>query len=160
MLKKNVIALLVLALAGATGVATAQDRPGPFVDEAFAGAAHFLQLDETQTDTFLALLEDRQAAADPIREEIAAVETAIRDQLESGTPDATTVGDLVIERYVLGSDLGDVHQLFVDGFEAMLNEDQAIQLEGLRDAKRVQRILPAFERFGLLAPGPQDAPAP
>jgi len=160
MLKRSLIALVVVAVAAATGVANAQDQPGPFVDEAFGAVVHFLALDEAQTETFRTLLEDRAAAGTPIRESILEVDMAIREQLESTDPDPTTVGELVIERHALRVDLADVHATFVDGFEAILNEEQTTDLARLRDAKRLQRILPAFERFGLLVPGDQDQPAP
>lgn len=144
--------LLVLALTALAVPAVAQPVEGPFADEAFEAVVRFLDLDTPQVDTFVTLLEQRDLSATPIREDLEAVEDAIRAEIESEEPDSTALGDLVLERHALREDLADVHRTFVDGFVAMLDEDQSGRLDLVRAAKRVRPVIPAFERFGLLIP--------
>ncbi len=146
--------LVVLAIAVAASPAIAQPAEGPFVDEAFDAVTRFLELDTAQVDTFAALLDDRALAADPLRADLAAIEEALRDEIESDAPDPTTIGDLVLERHALHEALAAVQRTFVDGFMAMLDEDQSRRLDLVRAAKRVRPVIPAFERFGLLLPPP------
>lgn len=142
--------LLVLALTALAAPAVAQPVEGPFVDEAFEAVVRFLDLDTPQVDTFVTLLEQRDLSATPIREDLEAVEEAIRAEIESDEPDSTALGELVLERHALREDLAGVHRTFVDGFVAMLTDDQADRLGLVRAARRVRPVIPAFERFGLL----------
>jgi len=151
---RTLSSLVALAIAVAAPPAVAQSVQGPFVDEAFDAVARFLELDAAQVDTFVALLDDRSMAADPLRAALEAVEEALRDEIESETPDPTTIGDLVLERHALHEALADVQRTFVDAFAAMLDGDQSRRLDLVRAAKRVRPVIPAFERFGLLLPPP------
>jgi hypothetical protein len=151
-MRLRTLSLVVLAIAVAAPAAVAQPVDGPFADEAFDAVVRFLELDDAQTGTFVTLLEDRDLAATPLRDDLAEVEEAIRDEIESETPDVTVVGELVLERHALRESLREVQLIFVDGFTAMLDEDQAQRLGLVRAAKRVRPVIPAFERFGLLLP--------
>jgi hypothetical protein len=149
---RTLSSLVVLAIAVAAPPAVAQSVDGPFVDEAFDAVVRFLDLDTAQVDVFVTLLDDRSLAADPLRADLEAVEQALREEIESDAPDATTIGDLVLERHALHEALADVQRTFVDAFVAMLGEDQSQRLDLIRAAKRVRPVIPAFERFGLLLP--------
>ena len=60
------------------------------------------------------------------------------------------MGELVLERRDLGEQLAEVHRTYVDGFEAMLDENQMERLRFVRGAAMIQDVIPAFQRAGLV----------
>jgi len=146
-MKRWTLALVALAL-----VAPAVAQDGPHADVARDAVIQFLELDPDQVATWDQLVADRDTAADPIRQSIADTQQQIDDLFAAGDPDPTEVGLLVIDRRDLGQQLADVHMLYVDGFEALLDTDQLDRLEFIRRADRVQPLIPAFRIWGFLPP--------
>jgi hypothetical protein len=81
---------------------------------------------------------------------IADVQAAIEDLFASGSPDPAELGLLMIERRALGEDLKDVHVVYAEGFQFLLDEEQARRLHQLRVADRIQGFIPAFKAFELV----------
>ena len=159
-MKRLLLPLVALAFA-VPGAAQETPPPGPFVDEAVRIVAAFLQLDREQVDAWILLGQDREAAARPLRQAADLVNAELQDLLASPDPDAAAVGVLVIERRNLGDQLAEVQRLYVEGFEALLDEDQSDRLGFIRRAARARPVIPAFERLGLLAPpNPGTPPQP
>jgi superfamily II DNA or RNA helicase len=119
----------------------------------------FLGLTAEQVTAWDELLETRKAAIEPLRGELQATEKELAELLEGENPDATAVGTLVLKAKALREQIAAANEAYVDGFEALLTEEQAGKLAFLRRAERAQELFPAFRLFGLLplefgGPGP------
>lgn len=159
-MKSVVCAAIVLALATLAAPAIAQDLgaiPG-LEDEACLPQAaqrviaRFLQLTDDQVAAWDGLIADRNAAAEPLRNQIAAVDADLQALLSGDDPDPYEVGDLVILRHDLGEQLAAVHRSYAEGFEALLTEEQLGQYQFIRRAERAEPLFPAFRTLGLLPP--------
>lgn len=125
-------------------------QAGPIDDAARAAVARFLELSEDQMATWDQLIADRDAAAQPILERLAEIRQELADLFAGGDPDPAEVGTLVIERHGLVGQLGDIHRTYVEGFVAMLSDEQAARYGLVRRAEQVLPVIPAFRRTGLL----------
>jgi len=150
-MKRLILPLLLIA---AAIPAAAQDVPGEEPGPVVLGARHmvieFLELDEFQIDAWDILWEDHLLAEEPIKEQIVEVQAAIEDQFAGGAPDPETLGLLMIDRRALGEDLIAVHVFYVEGFQALLDEEQAQRLHQIRIAERIAKFVPAFKVFELV----------
>lgn len=151
-MKRLLLSALILALAGP--VAAQLDEPGgmthPAMDAARHAVINFLALEPDQVDAWDTLWADHRAAEEPLRQQIADVQTLIDDLFAAGVPDPADLGVLVIERHDLGEALIDVHVIYVEGFQALLDEEQVRRLHEIRVAERIQRWIPAFTAFELV----------
>ena len=151
-MKRLLLSVIMLALAAPV---FAQDKPpeqepGPIMDGAQKLVIEFLDLDANQVASWDVLWADHRAAEEPIRQQIAAVQALIEDQFASGAPDPTELGLLMIDRRDLGEALIDVHIVYVEGFEFLLDEEQAHRLRQIRVADRIQGFIPAFKMVELV----------
>ena len=146
-MKRLLIGMIVLAVA-----IPAVAQESPLGDVAKDRIVNFLELTPDQVAAWDLLIAESQAAAEPLREAIRAVQAEINALFEGGDPDPATLGALVIERHDLGEELALVHRDYVDGFEAMLDETQGNKLMFIRRAARAQPLIPAFRAFRLLPP--------
>ena len=151
-MKRLFLPLLLLALAMP---AVAQEKPpeqeiGPIMNGAHQLVIEFLDLDANQVAAWDVLWADHRAAEEPIRQQIADVQALIEDQFASGAPDPTELGLLMIDRRDLGEALIDVHVVYVEGFEFLLDEEQAHRLREIRIAERIQGFIPAFRLLELV----------
>jgi len=130
--------------------------PPPF-DGCLPGAAQhviadFLDLTDDQLAAWDVLIAQRDQAAGPLRDAIAAVQQQLDDLLAGEDPDPLAVGELVIQRHDIGEELADVHLAYVAGFEGLLDAGQFAQYGFLRRAERAEPLFPAFRVLGLLPP--------
>lgn len=151
-MKRLVLSIMILALATPL---VAQEKPpetepGPVVFGARELVIEFLDLDPDQIAAWDILWADHRAAEQPIVQQIADVQAAIEDLFASGAPDPTELGLLMIERRDLGEALIDVHVVYVEGFEFLLDDEQAGRLREIRIADRIQGFIPAFKLFDLV----------
>ncbi len=144
------ILLLALAMPAAAQEKPPEKDPGPIVNGARHLVIEFLDLDAEQADAWEVLWTDHRAAEEPLRQQIADVQAMIEDLFAAGAPDPTELGLLMIERRFLGESLADVHRVYVEGFELLLDEEQARRLREIRIAERIQRFIPAFQAFDLV----------
>lgn len=152
-MKRLVLSLALLALAmpvAAQDEKPGETEPGPIADGARQIVIEFLALDPVQAAEWDVLWADHRAAEAPILDQIADVQAQIEAQFASGAPDPTTLGLLMIDRRDLGEALGDVHMTYVDGFQNLLDDEQAQRLHQLRVADRIQGFIPAFKAFELI----------
>ena len=151
-MKRMLLSALILALA--VPVAAQIKEPGdlthPAMDAAHYAVANFLALDQSQVESWDILWADHRVAEEPLRQQIADVQALIEDLFASGAPDPTELGLLMIERRYLGEALIDVHVIYVEDFQALLDEEQAGRLREIRIAERIQRWIPAFKAFELV----------
>jgi Spy/CpxP family protein refolding chaperone len=120
-------------------------RPKQVVAKALALTAEQV----TQWDALLAELEN---ALETLGEQVKANNEQLRAVLEQTSPDPAAVGTLVIKNKALREQIAAAHENYLEGFEALLTAEQKTKLGAIRLANRLQRLLPAFHRLGLLPP--------
>ncbi len=124
--------------------------PPPAIRAAHNQVVHFLELTEDQIKEWDEMVVVHHEAEQLIREDIAAVELALRELLDEDDPDSEAVGELFLERHALGQELAEVHKIYHDGFVALLDEEQQGRLNFINRADDVQPIIPAFKVFELI----------
>ncbi len=155
-MRRAIVAVLLLGLAVPV---MAQDDPGtdhPVFGKAQQAVAQFLQLSEDQVNQWNIVIADHHAVAEPLREQRRAAAEELRALLDADPPDATAIGEKVLEIHAIDLELRDANQAYVAGFEALLDEEQAGRLGFIRRAARVQPLIPAFRATGLLVPPPPE----
>lgn len=151
-MKRLILSLVLLALAAPA--AAQLDEPGELGHPAMVAARNavttFLELETAQVDAWDILWAQHRDAEAPIVQAIADVQAAIEDLFATPAPDPTELGLLVIERRDLGEALADVHVIYVEGFEDLLDDEQMHRLREIRVAERIQRWIPSFKAFELV----------
>ena len=151
-MKRLLLSLFVLALAAPA--AAQLDEPGDLSHPAMVAARHavinFLEMGPDQVAAWDVLWAEHRDAERPLKQQIADVQAAIDDLFAAGVPDPAELGLLVIERRDLGDALIDVHVIYIDGFENLLDPEQIDRLDGIRIADRIQPWIPAFKAFELV----------
>lgn len=134
------------ALEQAQGITPdAANDPSP----ALQAVVQFLQLRPEQVERLQQLLQARREAVAPLLQAIAEHERRLRELLESGgTP--PEVGQVVIELHALQAQVAQVQQSFLANWENSLEPEQRQRLEPVRQAARLQPIVPAFQQLQLL----------
>ncbi len=99
----------------------------------------YLQLTEEQKDAARALAEDLRATLEPLREQREDLAQQLRDALDSDTPDATEVGQLVIDQRDLGQQIRDEMATFGEAFRAELDADQQVKWDNFLQLRRLTR---------------------
>jgi len=144
------ILLLALAIPVAAQEMPPKQEPGPIMIGAQHMVIEFLKLDDVQAAAWDVLWADHRTAEEPLRRQIADVQAMIEDLFAAGAPDPAELGLLMIDRRSLGEALADVHIVYVEGFEFLLDEEQARRLREIRIAERIQGFIPAFKAFELV----------
>jgi len=144
------IILLALAAPAAAQEETPDGDLGPIAGGAHQMVAVFLDLDDGQVAAWDLLWADHRVAEEPIKQQIADVQQAIDNLFATGAPDPTELGFLMIERRALGEALKDVHVVYVEGFQYLLDDEQAQRLHQIRVADRIQKFIPGFRAFELV----------
>lgn len=136
---------VVRALEKAQGMAADAADPST----ALPAVVQFLQFRPDQVEILQQLLQARQEAETPLLQAIAEHERRLRELLESrGTP--PEVGQVVIELHALQGQVAQVQQSFLANLENLLDPEQRQRLEAVRQAARLQPIVPAFQQLQLL----------
>jgi len=160
-MKRVGVALSAILMVLAVLPAMAQEQPDVpcIVAMEHQAVVQALQLTEDQVAQWDALMADRRATVNPLREQLHGVEQQLQDLLGQPDPDPAAVGDLVLAGRDLRDQIHAADDAYRQGFEALLDETQANTLRFIRGAAHVQRVIPAFRRFGLLRPpAPADTP--
>jgi Spy/CpxP family protein refolding chaperone len=154
-MKKALIGVALLALALPL---VAQE--GPVVDRAKQEITRFLGLGEAQVTKWDELLATREDAVGALKEQVKGLEEQLRALLGQPAPDAATVGALVIQLKGLRDQIEAANHTYLEGFEAVLTQEQTTKLNAMRHAARLEPLVPAFRLFGLVPPpGVQQPPA-
>ena len=140
----GVVAVLALVLPVA-----AQETP--VVDHAHVTVVNVLQLTPEQVTAWDALLTTRKEAVTPLREDLGDVLGQLKALLDEPDPDAEDVGNLTIQAKDLRDQIHAANVAYLEGFQSLLDEEQATKLAFLRRADKVRKVLPAFKVFGLIA---------
>ncbi len=139
-MQKRIIALVglgVVALLGASGAAAQPFGPGEGErgPRGFRGPGRFLELTEDQQEAVRQIFEQRRPELEALHEQMREKRQLLRDSLESGNPDPTLVGDLVIDGHALKKQGRALREESKKAFEALLNPDQKGKLEILEAAR-------------------------
>lgn len=149
-MKKTLIVLIALAVVAPVFAQDSPEGPPPIAIAAHNHVIAFLDLSEVQVAAWDEINLIHRDAEEPIKEEIRILEGEIKALIEAGDPDATVVGELVLEIAELKSDLHEIHTIYHEGFVALLDEDQAQRLGFIARADRAQKFIPAFRLFELI----------
>jgi len=118
--------------------------------ESLAVVAAFLELTPEQVSSLTTLLQQRHTAIAPLIQEIVTRQQQIAEQLQSGAPDALTIGTLVIEIHQYLQQVHGVQATFMQDFLNLLNEEQRHRYAAIRLAEQLQPFLPAFRTLRLI----------
>lgn len=110
-------------------------RHGPRGD----GLPDFLGLTVEQRDEWQALHERHRTETQPRFEEIRALQQKLDAALEGASPDATTVGELMLGVRDLRGKMHASHELLKDSLAAVLTPEQAIRWEAFEEAMALVR---------------------
>jgi hypothetical protein len=150
MMKKFLVFLLVMAVAGPLLAQEAEAEPPPIVEASHNAVVAFLELTPEQVEDWDAIYWIHRQLERPLKEGIAAVQEEIDALFEAGAPDPAAVGALFIERRVLTEALLQVHLDYHGDFLLILDDTQARRLRFIARADDVQKIIPAFKLFELI----------
>ena len=145
-MRRTLIAALALAMT--LPLAAQEAAPGP--ERSRSMIVNFLDLTPEQVEAWGEAFDRHRQAEQPIRESLAEVQTELDDLFASEDPDATEVGELVLERRDLGEELVEVHRIYIEEFIFLLDEDQAQRYGFIRRAEQAQPLIPAFRLAQLL----------
>lgn len=149
-MKKLLIVLFALAVAGPGLAQGPEAEPPPIVEASHNAVVAFLKLTPEQVEAWDVIYQIHRDAEKPLQEAIAAVQDEIDALFEAGDPDPGEVGVLFIERRGLGEQLFEVHLVYFEDFVAMLDDAQVRRLNFIARADEVERIIPAFKLFELI----------
>jgi Spy/CpxP family protein refolding chaperone len=104
--------------------------------------ARALNLTEEQRASVKALMEEHHQSLQPLREQERDLRQQIRQQLDGGSADPTTIGQLTIQAHAVGQQLHQSHAALMERFQALLTPEQKARLEQLKS----ERGRPRFQR--------------
>jgi Spy/CpxP family protein refolding chaperone len=139
--------------------ADASDPTALGFPRAKAAVTQFLALTADQVASWETLIATREDAVGPLRDQLKSTEDELKELLNGDDPDPNAVGTLVISGKTLRDGIQAARQTYLEGFEAMLTQDQKVKLGAVRRAARLAPLVPAFGVVGLLVPAPQPEPA-
>jgi Heavy-metal resistance len=115
----------------------------------------FLALSGDQVAQWDGLLATHKATVTPLRDQLQGVEDQLKTLLQEPDPDPGAVGELAIQAKGLRDQIRAADEDYLTGFGDMLTQPQTVKLAFIRHAARVQPLIPAFKRFGLVPALPQ-----
>lgn len=111
---------------------------------------HVLELSSDQVTAWTTILHAREAAMQPIAQQVQAKQEALGKALADENPDPVAIGNAFIELRRLQQQMGVVNAQAATDFQHLLNDDQMQRLEGIRGAAQVCPIVPALQATGLM----------
>ena len=133
-----------------TGISAAQNF-GPRGEKSFLPQRLLENLPgmtEEQLGQISVLGEESKATVGSFREERKNLHNLLETELQSGNPDPTTVGQLVISQHDLDKQRRSTQEDFRETFQSMLTLEQQEALEEMRNSRRGGRRGPGRHRGG------------
>ncbi len=115
--------------------------------------SHFLELTEEQVQNLIFLREELKDQVQPLAEVKKGLQEDLKAELVSEEPSADYVGELVIEIHFIQSQIKEAYMAYVGAFETLLDDAQLRKYGAIKMAARLQRVIPAFQKLGLIGPG-------
>ena len=138
--------LIVLTIACAPFLASAQEPPAPMI------VAGFLGFSDTQAATFGQLLGTLQTSVGPLQQQMMVQQKALDSVLSADQPDPAAVGKLILQIRALQKQVGQAFQSYHDGFLAMLTQDQKDKTQAVIGAAQLLPAVRAFAEVHLIDP--------
>ena len=152
-MKKNVLFSILCTVLLLSGSWIHAEESEDSVPAPIRVVSAFLELTEEQVNNLILLREDLHTTVAPLVEVKKGLTEDLKAELASEEPSADYVGELVIEIHFIKSQIKEAHMAYVDSFEAMLDDAQLRRYGAIKMAVRLQRVIPAFEKLGLIGPG-------
>ncbi len=135
---RNLAAGLILTALFATTLAAQPPRRGDqqrSEGRGFGRLVEFLELTEDQQAQWQQIHEDHRAATMDLRDQMQANREALRAELETESPDPTTVGQLTLDGRDLARTVKQSREDLNDQLSGTLTEDQRIRWEAFKEAR-------------------------
>ena len=157
-LKYLAAALVVLGAGMAVAAQPAAKRgargpEGPRFERAREAMVDFLGLTEAQQESWKSLREEARKTFEPLMQEQRRLHQELRAALESGSPDATAVGNLMISLHKQRQEMQSLHKSFEERRLAVLTPEQQTKLEAFQEARKMG---PGQHKRGSRPFGPGD----
>ena len=115
-----------------------------------AVVARILGLSPDQVTQWIAVLQARNAALQPIAQNAQAAQHAVDQALSAPSPDPLAVGQAIVTLHALQVQIAAINSQSASQFEKLLTPDQLQRLNDIRAASHACPIVPAFYATGLL----------
>ena len=152
-MKKNVLFSILCTVILLSGTWMHAEESEDYVPAPIRVVSAFLDLTEDQVSNLIILREILHSEVQPLAEAKKALQEELKAELASEDPSADYVGRLVIEIHFFKSQIKEAHMAYVGAFEFMLDDRQLQKYGAIKMAVRLQRVIPAFEKLGLIGPG-------
>lgn len=111
------------------------DRGDRFAERRLQAVVEYLDLSEAQTYEWQTLSDTQQEARRASRDDLRANHEALRDVLDTGSADATRVGQMVIDLHARQQTLRAQHEADVEALKQILTPNQSEKLDALLTAR-------------------------
>ncbi len=152
-MKKNVLFSILCTVLMLSGSWMHAEESENYVPAPIRVVSAFLDLTEEQVNNLIILREILHSEVQPLAEAKKALQEELKAELASEEPTADYVGELVIRIHLFKSQIKEAHMAYVGAFEVMLDDRQLQKYGAIKMAVRLQRVIPAFEKLGLIGPG-------
>ncbi len=152
-MKKNVLFSILCTVLLLSGTWMHAEESEDYVPAPIRVVSAFLELTEDQVSNLIILREILHGEVQPLAEAKKALQEELKAELAMEEPSADYVGELVIGIHLFNSQIKEAHMAYVGAFEAMLDDRQLPTYGAIKMAVRLQRVIPAFEKLGLIGPG-------
>ncbi|MEM7582983.1 MAG: Spy/CpxP family protein refolding chaperone [Acidobacteriota bacterium] len=129
-------ALIALTLTSLAWVAVAEAGPRDRGGRGLLPPSGYLELTEEQIDAAQAIREQTRDSIEPIRDEMRALRGQLKANFESGDPDATEVGQLMIDIHAQRQQLRTLREDAEGQFAALLTAEQLEKWENFKELRR------------------------
>jgi len=158
-MRKPILALITVAMLAIGSLAFAQPGPGgpggpgaggpgqPGMLPPASGLVEYLGLDAAQLEAWTAYHEEARATFDAFHETMKDLQTQLREALEADTPDAATIGMLVLDIEAVRDQILAAQQQLEANLKSLLTAEQLARYDAFRAAE-------AFIRNGKGPGGP------
>jgi Spy/CpxP family protein refolding chaperone len=99
----------------------------------------FLDLTEEQTAAWESFQQNLHAEMQVFKDEMRGIREDIRAELDSDSPDATALGELMIASHAIGLELREMRQSAGDEFASLLTDDQREKFETVNEFQETCR---------------------
>jgi Spy/CpxP family protein refolding chaperone len=145
--KFGIILLAVLAVLASTALLAAQHGPmvhkrmhGPGEEGMADHLAERLDLNEQQRASLKTFVEQLHAEIEPFREQTRTLHEEIQKELESGSPNATAIGERVIAAHANREKMRAAHDAFKARLGSILDEEQKKELQEMHERMHIRHF--------------------
>jgi Spy/CpxP family protein refolding chaperone len=139
------VVMITLTLTAAASVRGEEGPPQPV-----RAVATALEMSESQVASWLTILVQRDAALQPLMQQMQQRHQALGEALSSPVPDAALVGQLVIEIKAIERAANSIRAEANSALAGILTEEQRGRLGQMIGAAQVCPIVPALQAVGLI----------